>query len=270
MPLRSDVVGESLRPLVLEVTPRRALAFAAGLGDVSAASLDDAAPGFVASPLLCVSLEWQSVIGGRNALLGLSDEEGRRGVHAGQDTRFLAPLPVGRKVRVEGRVVTVRRTPAGALSTSRIHVRDSRSGRLISTTLSTAIYRGVAVEGDDHSIEPPDPAVAPDAGEDWAETTIPLDRGFAHRYSECADIWNPIHTERSVALAAGLADIIVHGSALWALAGLAVTRGRGGGSPDGSRPWFRPARRSPSATGGRRRNPPRLCSPSWAATARWR
>ena len=147
MPLRSDVVGESLRPLVLEVTPRRALAFAAGLGDVSAASLDDAAPGFVASPLLCVSLEWQSVIGGRNALLGLSDEEGRRGVHAGQDTRFLAPLPVGRKVRVEGRVVTVRRTPAGALSTSRIHVRDSRSGRLISTTLSTAIYRGVAVAG---------------------------------------------------------------------------------------------------------------------------
>jgi acyl dehydratase len=45
-----------------------------------------------------------------------------------------------------------------------------------------------------------------------------------HVYSECADIWNPIHTERAVALAAGLPDIILHGTATWALAGLTVLR----------------------------------------------
>ena len=39
-----------------------------------------------------------------------------------------------------------------------------------------------------------------------------------HVYTECADIWNPIHTERKVALAAGLPDIILHGTATWALA----------------------------------------------------
>jgi acyl dehydratase len=37
-------------------------------------------------------------------------------------------------------------------------------------------------------------------------------------YTECAQIWNPIHTERQVALQAGLPDIILHGTATWALA----------------------------------------------------
>jgi acyl dehydratase len=50
-----------------------------------------------------------------------------------------------------------------------------------------------------------------------------------HVYSECADIWNPIHTERAEALAAGLPDIILHGTATWALAGLTILRRRAGG-----------------------------------------
>jgi acyl dehydratase len=51
---------------------------------------------------------------------------------------------------------------------------------------------------------------------------IPLDRWYAHRYSECASIWNPIHTEQSVAHAAGLPATIVHGTALWALSGKVI------------------------------------------------
>jgi acyl dehydratase len=37
-------------------------------------------------------------------------------------------------------------------------------------------------------------------------------------YTECARIWNPIHTDRAVALGAGLPDIILHGTATLALA----------------------------------------------------
>jgi acyl dehydratase len=40
----------------------------------------------------------------------------------------------------------------------------------------------------------------------------------AHVYTECAAIWNPIHTERAYALASGLPDIILHGSCTWAMA----------------------------------------------------
>jgi acyl dehydratase len=58
---------------------------------------------------------------------------------------------------------------------------------------------------------------------------VPTDRGLCHTYTECARIWNPIHTERAVALRAGLHDIILHGTATWALAARAVLDARAGG-----------------------------------------
>ena len=56
-------------------------------------------------------------------------------------------------------------------------------------------------------------------------------REAPHVYTECADIWNPIHTERQVALAAGLPDIILHGTATWALAAREIVRRRCDGDP---------------------------------------
>jgi len=44
----------------------------------------------------------------------------------------------------------------------------------------------------------------------------------AHVYTECARIWNPIHTDTAVARAAGLPGIILHGTASLALAVSAV------------------------------------------------
>jgi hypothetical protein len=85
------------------------------------------------------------------------------------------------------------------------------------TTRSSSLYRDVALEGDC----PPggDRAILPEDFTPQATVEIPLSGGLPHLYSECADIWNPIHTERRVAHAAGLPDIIVHGTALWALVG---------------------------------------------------
>jgi acyl dehydratase len=56
----------------------------------------------------------------------------------------------------------------------------------------------------------------------------PIAREAPHVYTECAAIWNPIHTERAVALAAGLPDIILHGTATWAHAGLEILRAHAG------------------------------------------
>ena len=53
---------------------------------------------------------------------------------------------------------------------------------------------------------------------------MPIEMWSPHVYSECARIWNPIHTERRVALAAGLDDIIVHGTATWAIAAREVAQ----------------------------------------------
>jgi acyl dehydratase len=217
MPLNSAAVGTALPPLAIAVTPRMALAYAAGIGVES--TLDDTQPDFAALPFFCVSLEWQLVIAARNRQLGLSPDEAVRAVHAGQATTFHRPLRVSDRVVVGGRIAEIRRTRAGALALTEITV-ATEAGETISSTLSTGIYRNVDVAGDDRSVtglpvRPPGPPLASDV----EETLIPLDRGFAHRYTECANIWNPIHTERRVALAAGLPDIIVHGTALWALAG---------------------------------------------------
>jgi acyl dehydratase len=230
MPLRSDIAGEPLPALSIPVTTRMALAYAAGIGDDTA--LDDTREAFAALPFFCVSLEWQLVIAARNALLGVSPAEAVRAVHAGQSTRFLKPLRVGQTVRVSGRIVEVRATRAGALSRTELNVMDE-AGEIVSSTISTGIYRGVDVTGEDRQVE--GIALPPAARADLLalqETVIPLDRGFPHRYTECANIWNPIHTERAVALRAGLPGIIVHGTALWALAGKALVARFAPGAPE--------------------------------------
>ena len=56
-----------------------------------------------------------------------------------------------------------------------------------------------------------------------------MGRGLPQIYPECGGIWNPIPAERAVALAAGLPDIILHGTATWALAAREVIRARAGG-----------------------------------------
>ena len=220
MPLRSNVVGRPLPSMTLPVTARMVLAFSAAIGEETEAAFDDAAPTFAASPMFCAPLEWRLVVAARNALLGVTSAEARRAVHAGQDSRFLRPLRPGGAVEVAGEIVNVRQTRAGALSTTRLDITELRTGALLSTTVSTALYRGVPVEGEDRSANlQVDAPVVTGEPVDIVETTVPLDRGFAHRYSECTAIWNPIHTERVIALEAGLPDIIVHGTALWALAG---------------------------------------------------
>ena len=52
---------------------------------------------------------------------------------------------------------------------------------------------------------------------DWS-VEVPVPAGLAHTYTECARIWNPIHTDKAVARSAGLPDIILHGTATLALA----------------------------------------------------
>jgi acyl dehydratase len=80
----------------------------------------------------------------------------------------------------------------------------------------------VAVEGAVIEAAPAVPAANGAPAVDAVVLAIP--REMPHVYTECASIWNPIHTERAVALAAGLPDIILHGTATWALAGREVLR----------------------------------------------
>jgi acyl dehydratase len=218
MPVRADILGFEQR-VTQTVSWRWALAYAASLGF---GELED---GLVPGPF-CVCLEWPLVGGDeRAARCGLSAAERLRNVHVSQDSTFHQPIRPGMRVATTSRIAHARQTSAGAFLLARLESREAENGDLLVTSWSGAVLRGVAFDRPVDAPPPPDAPAMPEAVEPGAETiAIPIARTLPHVYTECARIWNPIHTERAAALAAGLPDIILHGTVTWALAG-AVTAG---------------------------------------------
>ena len=220
MPVRSAAVGSAPEEFLLEVTPRLAMAYAVGIDDLNPRYMDDArGEPVLAPPPFCVAAEWPSVLSLRSAVdLGTSVEEAVRGVHILQDSLFHRPVRSGDRLRTRGVLVAVRATRAGAYTLLRVDTVLDGSEEPVVTSFYGSIFRGVEVLGPDREIDSPPEPPKPDPGAPFdAAVGIATEPRFAHVYSECARIWNPIHTERSVALGAGLPDIIVHGTALWAL-----------------------------------------------------
>jgi len=99
------------------------------------------------------------------------------------------------------------------------------AGRPVTSSDYGSVYRGVAFEGADAGHAPPPREAAMASGGEVLRVDIPA--GLAHIYSECARIWNPIHTDIAIARAAGLPGIILHGTATLALAVSCVLRHAG-------------------------------------------
>ncbi len=221
MPVRSQAVGSSTEEFLLEVTPRLTMAYASGIGDPNPYYMDDASSEPVlAPPAFCVSPEWPPVVSLPRAVdLGTSAEEAVRGVHALQDSVFHRPIRAGDRIRTRGVLVAVRATRAGAYTLTRVDSVLDPDEEPVVTSFYGSMFRGVEVLGPDREIDAPPDFPKPDAGAALdASLRIATGPQIAHIYTECARIWNPIHTERRVAKGAGLPDIIVHGTALWALA----------------------------------------------------
>ena len=77
------------------------------------------------------------------------------------------------------------------------------------------MLRGETLDGGGPSIGEPLLEIATGGSEPgrWEEVEVPVDRFAAHTYSECARIWNPIHTDSAHAAEHRLPGIILHGTA---------------------------------------------------------
>ena len=86
------------------------------------------------------------------------------------------------------------------------------------------ITRGATLAGPDVAIdeEPPWPEITTAGTAPLWQTEIPVGLHLGQQYTECAQIYNPIHTEPSEAKAAGLPGVILHGSATKMMALTAV------------------------------------------------
>jgi acyl dehydratase len=238
MAIPTTLVGLSAGPVDHEVDERWIMAHAAGLGDHRADYLDTTRPGgIVAHPLFAVCPEWAVILAARDISidLGLSTSEVRSSVHSGHDVIIHRLVRPGDRLTTRLDTVGLVGKSPGAMSTLRLSTVDA-AGEPVATTTQTGFYLGVPLDGDDRP--DPEPPARPSGGQpagDPIDVAVPVDRGAAHVYTECARIWNPIHTDRAVAQAAGLPDLILHGTANLAHGVTAVIDHWAGGRPEAVR-----------------------------------
>jgi acyl dehydratase len=233
MKLASTLVGTEVGPIAHQIDARWLMAYAAGLGETDPRYYDtetDAGP--AAHPIFPVCYEWPVALAIRGRTL--PDGAGMRSVHASHDTWIHRSPRAGDHLVTTARVIAVEQRPAGARMTLRLETVDA-SGEPVSTTDYGSVYRGVSVQGPE-SDSLGSPAAAPRTATPPQVSLPPLGEitvspQQAHVYTECARIWNPIHTDVAVARAEGLPDIILHGTATLALAVSRIVAERCGGDP---------------------------------------
>lgn len=232
MPLSSSLVGTATKPAEHRVDARWLMAYAAGLGETDARYYDTTAR-LAMHPVFPVCVEWDSILELRlgPGAAGMSAAEQARAVHADHDLHLLSSLEGDTVLYTTATAVAVERRKPGAYLLKRLDSVDAR-GRLVFRTWQGTLYRGVEVAGPERRLEPPPawpaaPVAAP--ASEAEQIAVPLQA--AHVYTECARIWNPIHTDLAHARAAGLPALILHGTATLALAVSRLVQTRLGGDP---------------------------------------
>jgi acyl dehydratase len=220
----SSVVGITAGPREHEIDARWLMAYAAALGEEAPEYLDTTRPGGVrAHPLFPVCYEWPLALDVRAK--ALPDEVAVRGVHATHRLTLHRPIRVGDRLHTTATVAALERRSPGAYMVLRLETVDAAANP-VTTTDYGSLYLGVDCDpspvsprgrGPGESKGAGWPAAVEETPETWS-AEVPIARNLAHVYTECARIWNPIHTDRAVARAAGLPDIILHGTATLALA----------------------------------------------------
>lgn len=212
MKLSSDIVGREAGPDVQLIDARWLMAYSAALGETDARYYDTA-EGVLAHPLFPVCYEWPATRDLRDRA-GLEPLSARL-VHAQHDLVIHRLPKAPEKLSISGKVLAAMQRRPGTLVVFRLTTRDS-NGERVSTTDFSVLYRGVELAGEDKSIEAlEDPPAHAKALSRVGEIKVPANAAYV--YTECARIWNPIHTDVAYARAAGLPDIILHGTATLAL-----------------------------------------------------
>jgi acyl dehydratase len=206
-----DRIGIRTIANTFEITPRLIQASAAAVQETSERYLDDAREdGLDVHPGLIFSLEWWTRFMPKQSLL--PEEFSLRGVHAWTDIQFHRPFKEGDAITSQGQLVGISTIPPGTLTVTKWTFSDAW-GNVVAEYYKGGIIRGIYPDGEDQYIDnwPQVPNIsATTMSSAWSTKTM-ITANTAHIYSECAQIYNPIHTETRVAKQAGLPGTILHG-----------------------------------------------------------
>lgn len=228
------IVGAEVGPIAHEIDARWLMAYAAALGERDPRSFDTLAPhGPLAHPLFPVCYEWPAAVAIRDATIPAELQP--RSVHATHHLVIHRCPRAGDRLQTVARVTDVRTRRSGTLIVTRLVTTDA-AGDPVTTTDYGSVYRGVSLTGvSPRDVDEPSPRAEAEGASgplaaviSWREL-VDVPATLALVYTECARIWNPIHTDVAVARAAGLPGLILHGTATLALAvSRVVTRDLGG------------------------------------------
>ncbi|MBI2424487.1 MAG: MaoC family dehydratase N-terminal domain-containing protein [Candidatus Hydrogenedentes bacterium] len=233
MEISSRFAGMESAELLVELSDRRAMNYAAGVDDANPRYFDDTAPaGIGVPPMLAAALTWpmssrfQEFWPARDFPLEVMATQ----VHYSEHLAFSRPMRAGETLCIRGQAVSMQQHRAG----THLIMRYTATGRLGETVFVEHIggmLRGVTLRDGDRSLEDvAQVATVPEGAPGW-EAQVHIDALAAHRYDACADIHFPIHTSRSFARAVGLPDTIYHGTATLARAVTHILNRLGGGDP---------------------------------------
>jgi len=233
--LDAAMVGAAVGPITHEIDARWLMAYAAALGETDPRYFDTlSSRGPIAHPVFAVCYEWPVAVALRDKTIAAELQP--QSVHATHHLTIHRAPRAGDTLHTSARVIGLAPRRSGTLVVSRFETVDAH-GDPVSTTDYGSVYRDVGLAGviDDHrqvkavaaggggasrasgvpSEEAPPPPGA--AAGDWQEL-VEVTASAAWVYTECARIWNPIHTDVAVARRAGLRAPILHGTATLALA----------------------------------------------------
>jgi acyl dehydratase len=234
MPLDSSLVGTKIGPITAEIDARLTMAYAAGIGDNLPCYTDTRrTEGIVAHPLFPVCFEWAAAGAIRAKLRsGLTGAEAARGVHATHHTILHRAIRPPTRVSTVAEMISVEQRKPGAYEIVRFDTVDDK-GVPVCTTYYGSLYREVELAGGERAgAVPQPPAFLHSSAKSSADIPVSIAAGAAHVYTECARIWNPVHTDAAVASAARLPAIILHGTATLAFAVSRIVEAEAGNDPD--------------------------------------
>ena len=202
MRIPASAVGITVGPREHEVDARWLMAYAAALGENAPEYFDTTRPdGILAHPLFPVCYEWPLALDVRAK--ALPDDVAVRGVHATHRLTLHRPPRAGDRLSTTATVAALEPRTPGAYLVLRMETVDA-AGRPVSTTEYGSLYLGVECDGPTDTLSPRGEGrgTRPPDAERWSwSVDVPIAPTLAHVYTECARIWNPIHTDRAVALA---------------------------------------------------------------------